>query len=66
MRPCGDLDLVYRAKFDDSGLRGLPGIEPQKGHFWKRGGYKFVEKLHGVIVGRQVLCEANLQCIQWK
>ena len=55
MRPCGVLDLEYRVKIADSGLRESPGIDSQKEHFWKKGDYKFVEKLHGVIMRRQVL-----------
>lgn len=66
MRPCGVLDLEYRVKIADSGLRESPGIDSQKEHFWKKGDYKFVEKLHGVIMRRQVLCEASFQFIQWK
>lgn len=66
MRPCGVLDLEYRVKIVDSGLRESPGIDSQKEHFWEKGDYKFVEKLHGVIMRRQVICEASFQFIQWK
>ena len=33
MRPYGVLDLVYRVKIADSGLRESPGIDPQTEHF---------------------------------
>ena len=66
MRPYGVLDLVYRVKIADSGLGESPGIDPQTEHFLEKGDYKFVEKLYGLIMRRQVLCEASFQFIQWK